>query len=152
MLLKELKELLAKTSDRAVRIQLADGASVPASFHVTEVGQVAKTFVDCGGKVRSTTACVIQAWLGEDVQHRLSSAKLAKILRLSERVVMVDRIPVELEYERGVVSQYPVLEAEVTDSEIVLKVGLKHTACLAKDDCGQPSPGAIPIAAQGGCC
>ena len=151
MNLSELKDLLANTPDQALRLQLADGEAVPESFHVTEVGQVTRTFIDCGGTSRVTTACVLQAWLGSDVNHRLSSGKLAKILRLAERIIPVDQIPLEVEYERGVLSQFPVTGARVTDAEVVLLLGLKHTDCLAKEACGEPSPGAIPIKASG-CC
>jgi hypothetical protein len=31
---------------------LPNGHQVPAHFHVTEVGQVTKHFIDCGGTVR----------------------------------------------------------------------------------------------------
>jgi hypothetical protein len=152
MKLKDLKQLLSRTSDRALRIQLADGHSVPESFHVTEVGQVTRTFIDCGGKVHATTACVLQSWLGSDVNHRLSSAKLGKILRMSETIIPVDEVPLEVEYERGVISQYPVTDATVSDSEIVLQLGLKHTACLAKEACGEPAGEGIRIKTAGGCC
>lgn len=152
MQLKELKDLLSITPDRALRIRLADGESVPEAFHVTEAGQVTRTFIDCGGKVRSTTACVLQTWLGSDAGHRLSSGKLAKILRLSESIIPVDQIPLEVEYERGVISQYPVIGAKVTEHEVVLQLGLKHTDCLAKEACGTPAKGAIAIKAGGGCC
>lgn len=152
MLLKELKDVLSRTSDRALRIQLADGESVPESFHVTEVGQVTKTFIDCGGQARVSTACVLQTWLGSDADHRLSSTKLAKILRMSERIIPTDEIALEVEYERGVISQYPVVDAVVTDKDVTLKLGVKHTDCLAKDRCGAPAPGAIQIKTGSGCC
>ncbi len=152
MQLNELKILLSEIPDRALRIQLNDGTSVPESFHVTEVGQVTKTFIDCGGKARSTTACVLQTWLGSDVDHRLSSAKLGKILKLSESIIPVDQLPLEVEYERGVISQYPVTGAKVTEAEVVLQLGYKHTDCLAKEACGQPKAGAIPIKSGSGCC
>ena len=152
MLLKDLKEILSTTTDRALRIQLSDGESVPEAFHVTEVGQVTKTFIDCGGSVRVATACVLQTWLGSDVNHRLSSGKLAKILKSAERIIPTDQISLEVEYERGIISQFPVTSAEVRDSEIVLTLGLKHTDCLAKEKCGVAAPGAIQIKVAGGCC
>ncbi|HXD89224.1 MAG TPA: DUF6428 family protein [Urbifossiella sp.] len=45
-------------------------------------------------------------------------------------------LPVEVEYENGVVSQFPVTAAEVTPSGVLLHLGTKHTACLAQDRCG----------------
>ena len=152
MLLSELKTLLATEPDRALQVKLSDGSGIPESFHVTEVGQVTKTFIDCGGKTRVTTACVIQTWLGSDIDHRLSTKKLAKILTLSENIIPLDGIPLEVEYERGVISQYPVVGARVSGATITLELGTKHTDCLAKELCGTPAPGAIRIGSAGGCC
>ncbi|MGK0335318.1 MAG: hypothetical protein ACI974_002146, partial [Paraglaciecola sp.] len=50
MLLSEIKTFLASTE--TLLINLPDGTPVPAHFHVTEVGEVSKTFVDCGGTLR----------------------------------------------------------------------------------------------------
>ena len=51
---------------------------------------------------------------------------------------MTTDIPVEVEYEAGVVSQYPLAEAEATPGGVLLHLGTKHTDCLAKDRCGIP--------------
>ena len=32
---------------------LSDGSLIPSHFHVTEVGIITKTFLDCGGDLRS---------------------------------------------------------------------------------------------------
>lgn len=48
MNLSELKSLLTEHSSHLFRIALPDGNAVPVSFHVTEVGRVQKTFLDCG--------------------------------------------------------------------------------------------------------
>ncbi len=45
-------------------------------------------------------------------------------------------LPLEVEYDNGVISQYPVQDVEVQPSGIVLRLGTKHTACLAPDRCG----------------
>lgn len=152
MKLKDLKQILSTHSDRGLRIQMVDGESVPEAFHVTEVGHVTKAFIDCGGSVRVNTSCVLQTWLGSDTNHRLSSGKLAKILHISERIVPTDEINLEVEYERGVISQYPVTEVVVKDSEILLKLGLKHTDCLAKEKCGGPTTTKDSIPVKAGCC
>lgn len=152
MLLSELKKVLASGPDRALQIKLSDGSTVPESFHVTEIGQVTKTFIDCGGKPHVTTACLLQTWLGSDVDHRLSTAKLAKILKLSETIIPADSIPLEVEYERGLISQYPVTGITATEKTVTLELGTKHTDCLAKELCGTPAPGAIPIKSGAGCC
>ena len=52
MTLSELKSLLAAHPQRAFRLLLPDGDPVPVSFHITEVGRVHKSFLDCGGTPR----------------------------------------------------------------------------------------------------
>ena len=152
MLLSELKKVLASGPERALQVRMSDGSTVPESFHVTEVGQVTRTFIDCGGKTHVTTACVLQAWLGSDAAHRLSSRKLAKIFSLAESVIPLDAIPVEVEYERGLISQFPVTGVTATEKVVTLELGTKHTDCLAKDRCGTPAPGALAIKSGAGCC
>lgn len=120
----------------SLHLMLPDGAFVPAHFHVTEVGRVQKDFIDCGGTTRSAAACTLQVWVADDTDHRLAASKLAKIVRLAAPLLKAPDLPVEVEYESGVVSQYPVAAAEVTPSGLLLHLGTKHTACLAQDRCG----------------
>ncbi len=139
------------TNSAHLHLMLPDGSFVPAHFHVTEVGRVQKDFIDCGGTVRSTTACVLQVWVAEDTDHRLDTTKLAKIVRLAAPLLKAGDLPVEVEYEYGVVSQYPVSEAEVTPAGVLLHLGTKHTACLAMDLCGVAAAEAA-CSPTGGCC
>ena len=134
-----------------LHLMLPDGDFVPAHFHVTEVGRVQKDFIDCGGTVRSTTACVLQVWVADDTDHRLDTGKLAKIIGLAAPLLKSGDLPVEVEYEDGVVSQYPLSAVEVTPAGVLLHLGTKHTACLAMDQCGV---GAAKTACSptGGCC
>jgi hypothetical protein len=129
----------------ALHLMLPDGSFVPAHFHVTEVGRVQKDFIDCGGTRRSTSACVLQVWVADDTGHRLDATKLARIIQIGTPLFPSMTIPVEVEYEQGAVSQYPVRQAEVTPSGVLLHLGSRHTACLAPDRCGV---GAV----QGACC
>jgi hypothetical protein len=143
--------VLSANPAAAVHLMLPDGDFVPAHFHVTEVGRVHKDFIDCGGTTRSTTTCVLQVWVADDTDHRLDATKLAMIVRLAAPLLKTTALPVEVEYEDGRVSQFPVSAAEVTPSGVLLHLGTKHTACLAPDRCGVdvagPSCGATP-----GCC
>jgi hypothetical protein len=47
-----------------------------------------------------------------------------------------DDLPVEVEYEEGKVSQYPVGGVEVTPAGLLFHLGTRHTACLAPEKCG----------------
>ena len=60
MYLSALKDLLREHSAKNLGFTLPDGDPIPPDFHVTEVGYVTKNFVDCGGTVRATAACVLQ--------------------------------------------------------------------------------------------
>ncbi|NBW87269.1 MAG: hypothetical protein EBR23_10695, partial [Planctomycetia bacterium] len=95
-----------------------------------------KDFIDCGGTVRSLTSCVLQVWVANDQEHRLESSKLAKIMAIAQPLLASDDLPVEVEYEDRVVSQYPVGGAEMTPAGILFYLGTKHTACLAPEKCG----------------
>jgi hypothetical protein len=135
MKLNELKNLLATHGERGVRFTLPDGREVPAAYHLTEVGQVSKAFIDCGGKVHTEVRCVLQLWLGDDAQHRLKADKFAAILDLSRAVVTSEDLAVEVEYEDRVISQYPVTGSALTGDTLVLRLGSKHTDCLARHLC-----------------
>ena len=136
MIVETFLEALVEGADSPVRFQLPDGSLVPAHFHVTEVGRVQKDFIDCGGTVRSTAACVLQVWVADDTDHRLTTAKLAKIVRMAAPLLKSPALPVEVEYDRETVAQYPIVAAEVTPSGVLFRLGTKRTACLAPQLCG----------------
>lgn len=144
MKLSELKSLLTEHSDRFFRIRLPDGGAVPVSFHVTEVGQMHKTFIDCGGKLRETTTCQLQVWVGEDYEHRIETGKMASILDKARSILPDDSVPVEIEYEDRVISQYTISSHELSDDSVVLILANKHTECLAPELCGLPTIGRLP--------
>jgi hypothetical protein len=138
----ELNSHLRAWPDHMVSILLPDGSRVPPHYHVTEIGHVAKKFVDCGGTFRMAEACVLQTLAGSDGHHRLTAGKLAHILDLAKSILPSADLPVEVEYEDGVISQYPLHEVTVDGASLTLHLGLKHTDCLAKEKCGM----------DGGCC
>jgi len=156
--LSELKSLLAEHSHHVFRLQLPDGDAVPVSFHVTEIGRVNKTFLDCGGTLRETSTCQLQVWVGEDYDHRIETGKLAGILRKGGSLLADESVPVEIEYEREVISQYTIEGYEVTPATVILRLLPKHTECLAPELCGLPDLRLPAIAGKSngcgpsGCC
>ncbi len=110
-----------------------------------------KSFVDCGGTIRRVSACTLQAWVADDVEHRIQPGKLAGVLDLAAPLFLGDDLAVEMEYEDGLLSQFPVLEARATDAALLFQLGAKHTDCLAKDVCLPASP-ATECCSAGGCC
>jgi len=136
MTLDEFAAVLQANPDKALQWKLPDDSLIPAHFHVTEVGRVQKDFIDCGGTIRNSTSCVLQVRVANDVDHRLDTTRLAQIILKGTAYFGKADFPLEVEYDNGVISQYPVLESIVVPSGVILHLGSKHTACLAPDRCG----------------
>lgn len=152
MKLNELKNLLTTHSERQFQVQLPDGSPVPLSFHVTEVGRVHKAFIDCGGTERETTTCQLQVWVGPDHEHRLETGKMAQILKKAQGFFPSEDIPVEIEYEDGVISQYTIEGYQVREDAVVLDLASKHTDCLARELCGVAAAPTRNEEVAAGCC
>jgi hypothetical protein len=135
MNVNEFSSALTANPGARMHWMLPDKSFVPAHYHITEVGRVRKDFIDCGGTVRSTQACVLQVWVATDVDHRLDTTKLASIIHIARPLLESDDLPVEVEYEEGVISQYPIGGMEITPSGLLFYLGTKHTACLAPEKC-----------------
>ena len=135
MTISALKRALAGAPDLPLTVLWPDGDPIEPHFHVTEVGRVQKDFVDCGGTVRRTVTCLLQTWVGEDVDHRITAGKLLKAFAHGARVLGDEDLPVELEYETCNVMQFTVTAVEQEADRLVLRLGSKHTDCLAKDLC-----------------
>ena len=117
----------------AVNFQLPDGTFVPEHFHVTEVGVISKHFIDCGGTVRSEKVAGFQLWNANDTEHRLKPGKLLNIIALSEKMIGMEDLEIEVEYQSGTIGKYGL---EYENGHFILTA--KQTDCLAKDNCGVP--------------
>lgn len=113
---------------------LPDGSEVPAHFHVTEVGQVNKTFIDCGGAIRTEQAINFQLWEAEDYDHQLKPQKLQNIVSLCEEKLGLEDLEIEVEYQNKTIGKYGL---DFDGNRFLLTN--KYTACLASDHCGIPS-------------
>ena len=158
MTLSEFKSLLQNNRDKLFQVALPTGDQVPISFHITEVGRVEKTFLDCGGKLHTRSTAQLQIWVGPDEDHRIQAGKMADILERSGAVVPDDTLPLELEYElpNGFVSQFPVGGFNVSEEAVVLELGVRHTECLAPELCIVPANKSFsltmaPVAETNGC-
>lgn len=149
--LEDLAAVLSAHSGRAVQIILPNRSQVPVHFHVTEVGRVQKHFIDCGGTARKSESCTLQVWTANDVAHRLDTTKLSGIINKGKGLFESTAIPLEVEYDNGLISQYPVERVEVSPSCVVLHLGTKHAACLAPDRCGVALD-LLPSCSEPGCC
>ena len=155
MKLSQFKTLLQNNRDKGFRLVLPDQSAVPISFHITEVAWVQKKFIDCGGTLRDTQTCQLQAWIGPDEDHRIAAGKMADVLGRAAHFLPSDDLEIEIEYESAMISQYPVADAEVSEEFVTLHLTTKHTACLAPELCIAPAPRngsiSLPLATSNGC-
>lgn len=131
MKLSEVKKQLSTIT--ALNFQLPNGTFAPEHFHVTEVGQITKHFIDCGGTVRHERVVNFQLWNANDTDHRLKPQKLMDIISLSERILGIEDLEVEVEYQSDTIGKYDL----DFNGEYFMLVS-KQTNCLASDACGIP--------------
>jgi hypothetical protein len=132
MKLSEIKEILSQ--QERVNFQLENGVQVPEHFHVTEVGVITKDFIDCGGTVRHEKVANFQLWDANDFEHRLKAKKLLDIITLSEQIIGMENLDIEVEYQSETIGKYDLS----FDGENFVLIS-KTTACLAMDKCGIPA-------------
>lgn len=156
MKISELKKILSTAE--GVEFKLESGQSVPDHFHVTEVGVITRDFIDCGGTVRHERIANFQLWDADDHEHRLKPRKLMDIISLSEKVLGMHDLDVEVEYQSETIGKY---ELGFDGKDFLLLS--KKTACLAPDKCNVPSEkqkvrlvnlatGGSQCTPGGGCC
>jgi hypothetical protein len=132
MTLSNFKEILSTVDE--IRFQLESGEVIPYHYHVTEVGQITKHYIDCGGVIRHEIGVNFQLWYANDTEHRLYPEKLLHIIQLSEDKLSIEDAEIEVEYQRDTIGKYSL---DFDGNTFVLKN--KTTACLAEDACGIPS-------------
>jgi hypothetical protein len=158
MMLSEFKKVLAENPCRIIRFVLPTGSKIPPHAHVTEVARLDKRFIDCGGTFRTETSCRLQTWFADDTDHRLTAGKLLAILEKSASFLETDNLEVDVEHETPFVSQFPISGVETEGEALIVRLGVKHTACLAEDKCLPPTLNkisileALPNIQSGKCC
>ena len=131
MKLSEVKSKLNQLEE--IAFQLPNGELVPNHFHVTEVGKITKHFIDCGGTERREEVVNFQLWNANDYDHRLNPDKLLNIIELSEIVLEMGDLEIEVEYQAETIGKFG-LDFEGKNFLLTSK----QTDCLAKDQCGIP--------------
>jgi len=133
-----------------LKFKLENGKEIPAHFHITEVGEITRKFIDCGGTLREDSKINFQLYVADDVDHRLSPSKLLGIIRKSERTLDLDNLEIEVEYQSGTIGKF---ELETDGKSFVLT--RTHTDCLAKETCGIEEPVQMnpePCCSGSNCC
>jgi hypothetical protein len=131
MKLSEFKSILLELNN--ISFKLPDGELIPSHFHVTEIGLLSKTYIDCGGKLREDKSINIQLWYSTDLDHRLKANKLLNIIEQSERLIDLDDHEIEVEYQQETIAKFGLIF-----NENQFELTTKQTSCLAEDQCGIP--------------
>jgi hypothetical protein len=132
MKLSQVKSALKELE--TIAFQLPNGTLVPSHFHVTEVGKITKHFIDCGGTERNEEVVNFQLWNANDYNHRLHPDKLLNIIELSEKILNIKDLEIEVEYQGDTIEKFGL----DFDGKSFLLTN-KQTDCLAKDQCGIPA-------------
>lgn len=135
MTTEQFLELLRQYPDHRISFFTPDEARVLAHFHITEVGHLTKSFIDCGGKRHTTGSCLLQVWVADDTEHRLQVSKLLAIFERATGLLPELELPVEIEVEAPVLTQLPITGCDVGAQELQFHTERKHTDCLAKELC-----------------
>ena len=131
MLLTAFKQSLIELD--TLKFQLPNGQYVPSHFHITEVGNVKRNYIDCGGKLREENKINLQLWVASDTNHRLKPNDILEILQLAEKQLGYSNLELEVEYQQNTVGRY-----KLAFDGTVFQLINTQTACLALDQCGIP--------------
>lgn len=131
MKLSEIKNTLSQLDK--IAFKLPNGNLVPSHFHVTEVGKISKHFIDCGGTVRKENVINFQLWEADDYDHRLHPEKLVHIIELSEKVLELEDLDIEVEYQGETIGKFG-----LDFDGVNFLLTTKQTDCLARESCGVP--------------
>jgi len=132
MKLSEFKSILNQIE--TIEFTLPDGSLIPQHFHITEVGQLDKRFIDCGSVLRKVSVINFQLYTADDFDHRLSVQKMKSLLDKSEKALLLDDLEIEIEYQSDTIGKYA-LGFEQSRFTLVAT----QTDCLAKDECVVPN-------------
>jgi hypothetical protein len=131
MKLSEEKLVLGELE--TIGFQLPNGELVPNHFHVTEVGKITKHFIDCGGIVKNEEVINFQLWNANDYDHRLHPDKLLSIIEFSEKVLKIEDLEIEVEYQAETIGKFG-----LNFNGMNFLLTTKQTDCLGKGKCESP--------------
>jgi len=132
MKLSEFKNSLGQIEH--FTIQLPNGLTVPAHFHITEMGLLTKNFIDCGNTIREEKSVTFQVWFAGDLEHRLAPNKVLKIIDASKNLIGDQDLDLEVEYQM----ETTIGKFGLEFADGIFRLTSKETTCLAQDHCGIP--------------
>ena len=147
MNIKEFKNTLSNLCE--LTFVLPNGSHVAPHFHLTEVGEITKNYVDCGGTIRNEKVANFQLWAADDYDHRLEPEKVIEIISLAEKQLGLENLEVEVEYQSETIGKYGL---DFDGKRFLLTA--TQTDCLAKEKCGIPEAqpvNLVPAQNSSGC-
>ena len=154
MNIKNFKNTLSNLCE--LTFVLPNGNYVAPHFHLTEVGEITKNYVDCGGTVREEKIANFQLWAADDYDHRLKPQKVIDIIEMAEKEIGLQNLEIEVEYQSETIGKYGLS----FDGDRFLLTATE-TDCLAKEKCGIPEAQSVNIiqtesssccSPESGCC
>ncbi|QCU90997.1 DUF6428 family protein [Thiomicrorhabdus sediminis] len=107
---------------------------------------VSRNLIDCGGVTRHEQAVHFQLWLGDDLDHKLTSSRVLKIIEQSQSVLNSGEsesvVIIEYQVEVGEMSLFALFEIidyKKTGTQLVFYLDSVKTNCLAADRARQTS-------------
>ena len=116
---------------KSIVFELPEGEKVPSHFHITEIGIIRKTYIDCGGNLRVDNLINMQLWYSNDVNHKIEPAKVLKIIERSDKLLKLQDEEIQIEYQQDTVCKFN-LEFGGGNTFKLIKT---FTDCLDKESC-----------------
>lgn len=153
--------LLEEHQDKSLLFEYAPGMLVGTNYHITEVKHTTIDSVDCGAGTDSWKETVIQLWespseLGKE--NYMTSYKALGILKKVGQMKSYEMdAVVKIEYGNTMfhTAQLHVIDFEIKENKLVIKLTVNPTDCKAKEICGVPETNTIETnscAPGSGCC
>ncbi len=158
----EFLSLLKEHTNKSLLFEYQPGQHVGANYHVTEVKNITIDSVDCGAGTDFWKETIIQLWESpteKDKTEFMTSNKVLSILNRVDSIKPMEKeVEVKFEYSNANfhTAQLFVNDHEISENQLLMKLGVERTDCKAKDECGVPlevnSQEANSCAPGSGCC
>ena len=135
MTMVEFRKALMAQPGSPLRFRLPTGGLTPIHIHLTEIAQVDKRFIDCGGTVRTQSSARLQLWTADDTDHRVDGAKALQILDRGTSLLSSAELPLEVEYDFPYLTVFSVVGSVVEDGQRIFILSGVKTDCLAPEFC-----------------
>ena len=125
---------------------------------ITEVKNITVDSVDCGAQADFWKETIIQLWESPselDKREYMSASKALGILNKVDSMKRMEReVEVKFEYSNADfhTAQLFVNGVEMNEDQVIMKLGVKHTDCKAKDECGVPMVATVGAEQDESCC